>query len=1496
MRSINLTKSVFNCAIAFISLFVISGVKAAQFTKATAFQYTGSVLSNSKNQNILYLKLDAVATTTGKWGMTSIGFTLKNTTNSDVTKAKLYYNSTNSLVGAIRLDSISSPGNSVTFNFNLTNLGINSRYLFLVFDIANVSPCGTDTLDAFVTPNSLVITGLGAGSYTPINNDPAGNRTLIGTLSPNPTISISASSTSICSGTAVTFSSNISNAGTTPTCNWYVNNILQTATGATFTSSVLTQGDAVFCKLTTSLSCSSSSTVTSNSIVINVSNGVGTPSVSISSSASTICPGTAVTFSPSPVNGGISPIYKWYVNNVLKTTNSGSYSTSTLSNGSQIYCVMTSSLNCISTPNATSNNLNVSVYSGTVTPTISISASSTSICQGSSVTFTPSSSYMGNSGFYKWYVNNTLKTTNTGSYTTNTLANNDVVKCILTSSLSCASLTTVNSNTITMSVGGAVVMPTVSISASSTSFCSGAIVTFTPSATNAGNNPTFNWYVNSVLIGSNTGSFSTNTLSNNDVVYCILINSLNCVSQSSAQSNSILVTETGVLVSPTISITANSTSICQGSTVTFTPAMQNQGNAANLKWYVNNILTATNSGAFSSNSLNNGDAVSCVLTSSLACVTNTTVSSNTISISVNGLLATPSISITASSTNICQGSSITFTSAATNAGNAPVYEWYVNGILKASNSVTYTTSALNNKDLVTCKLISNQACVTISTVVSPAIEINVGPANQIATLSGQTTIMAGNMGFFSASSNNAGLSPKYQWYKNGVLTGTNSPNFLSETLATGDILYCKITSSNSCATPKIAITNSLTLNIIPLNRKREVCILDLSLQNKEYTKVNLYSLKYMLEVAGLPYVVKTNVVDAQNYKMVIGTSTVEGGVLIADERTVLKNYVMSGGILFFTRLKEPDFYTTFGISGYMNSTARHTLTWETSSNDPSLKWFNDSLEKTISLGSPELTNVIDSRSFTLNGASALATYDDGLVALTKNAYGTGFAYAFGISFKEIILRNQLNKDYEAQRDYTNAFEPSSDVLSFLIRGIYTSHITKGVWKHTSPKNSKSTLIVTHDIDAATSMALMNSFADYENNLGIHSTYFITAHYTHDLNVSNFYDPYFTEMQSLLTKGHNIGSHSVGHFNDMSDTTVVLWGAPGNTKQNYQPSNMGGSTIGATLYGELEVSKNLLQTDIGATIRTFRPGFLLIHPKQTKTLVNLGYEYSSSNTACDVLGNFPFLLHEYQDFDAPLTNILEVPLTNSDVVRDYVLDSLNYPNLVTTWKNVFDKNHANNAPTSILIHPTKNFKLLAEQSFISQLPTGVVYKTIEGYGDYWRKRAAVDFTSTLTGSNLVITIANASLPLDNDFSLIVDNGQSLSSIIVQDENANALSFVKGNWDNNRKILYLNGTSVNLKLANHEIEGDEEKVAQFRSRAVPNPFNGKSSLEFELPKTSYVTLELYNFMGQKLETLINQELNSGVHHQEINLNTSSSGIYFYRLSAGNHTEVKKLILKK
>jgi hypothetical protein len=80
------------------------------------------------------------------------------------------------------------------------------------------------------------------------------------------------------------------------------------------------------------------------------------------------------------------------------------------------------------------------------------------------------------------------------------------------------------------------------------------------------------------------------------------------------------------------------------------------------------------------------------------------------------------------------------------------------------------------------------------------------------------------------------------------------------------------------------------------------------------------------------------------------------------------------------------------------------------------------------------------------------------------------------------------------------------------------------------------------------------------------------------------------------------------------------------------------------------------------------------------------------------------------------------------------------------------------------------------------------------------------------------------------------------------------------------------------------------------AYPNPFNSTVNIAFELPSAAAVRIDVFNLMGQKVSTLMDQKLDAGSHRALWNATANASGVYFYRLSAGTHVESHKLLLLK
>jgi len=93
------------------------------------------------------------------------------------------------------------------------------------------------------------------------------------------------------------------------------------------------------------------------------------------------------------------------------------------------------------------------------------------------------------------------------------------------------------------------------------------------------------------------------------------------------------------------------------------------------------------------------------------------------------------------------------------------------------------------------------------------------------------------------------------------------------------------------------------------------------------------------------------------------------------------------------------------------------------------------------------------------------------------------------------------------------------------------------------------------------------------------------------------------------------------------------------------------------------------------------------------------------------------------------------------------------------------------------------------------------------------------------------------------------------------------------------------------------GNSSLVKEFALRDnYPNPFNPSTTISFQLPKSSMTSLKIFNTFGQEIATLIEGEKEAGSHQVQWNATTVASGVYFYRLQAGEFMETKKMILLK
>ena len=132
-----------------------------------------------------------------------------------------------------------------------------------------------------------------------------------------------------------------------------------------------------------------------------------------------------------------------------------------------------------------------------------------------------------------------------------------------------------------------------------------------------------------------------------------------------------------------------------------------------------------------------------------------------------------SVSIEASTTIICPGTSVTFNATATNGGTAPLYQWKVNGINVGSNSVSFTSSTLVNGDVVTCVMTSNaNVCLSGSPATSNSIPISVNTPVGITAITPTTNPIAPTQTTTITATGVVGTGALVSWYSGPNQTGT----------------------------------------------------------------------------------------------------------------------------------------------------------------------------------------------------------------------------------------------------------------------------------------------------------------------------------------------------------------------------------------------------------------------------------------------------------------------------------------------------------------------------------------------------------------------------------------------------------------------------------------------------------------------------------------------------------------------------------------------------
>ena len=166
---------------------------------------------------------------------------------------------------------------------------------------------------------------------------------------------------------------------------------------------------------------------------------------------------------------------------------------------------------------------------------------------------------------------------------------------------------------------------------------------------------------------------------------------------------------------------------------------------------------------------------------------------------------------------------------------------------------------------------------------------------------------------------------------------------------------------------------------------------------------------------------------------------------------------------------------------------------------------------------------------------------------------------------------------------------------------------------------------------------------------------------------------------------------------------------------------------------------------------------------------------------------------------------------------------------------------------------------------------------------------VNALTTNNGNIFAGTYTGVYLLLNNDTTWInVEDGFSreITSLTVAGKYIFAGTYVSGLWRR----------PISEMITGVKYEGGNTPSRFALMQNYPNPFNPATTINYSIPKTSFVTIKVYDVLGKEITTLVNNEKLAGRYYINFNSSKLTSGVYFYRMQAGSFIETKKLIVLK
>jgi hypothetical protein len=522
---------------------------------------------------------------------------------------------------------------------------------------------------------------------------------------------------------------------------------------------------------------------------------------------------------------------------------------------------------------------------------------------------------------------------------------------------------------------------------------------------------------------------------------------------------------------------------------------------------------------------------------------------------------------------------------------------------------------------------------------------------------------------------------------------------------------------------------------------------------------------HTLRQMGIPFFWTRDLDQALKHPQILLYPSVDAKTFTVEQAQRLYRYVEAGGTIFAQNVFWGPLKPVFGFSSFQPSRGRHWVAFR-SGEDAIFRYLDRPEEQRAPLGSEAIQQIFWTNGYSADPtAKVLATFEDGTAALLSKTLGKGKTYLAGVGLDDVTVRNQANRDFEAQRRYANGFEPGTDIWMLMLRAWYEAYARNWVRLATVPDGQRSVLLLSHDLDSEGSLGETADYLAMEKQHGVVSTLFVQTKYLDDSIGPLLLNPPNIEfLRKAKADGFDLESHSISHaltFNKFPK------GSGQESFPSYRP-HIGWwnkDYADGTVFGEVKLSKGLLDGEIpGQSTVFFRAGHLRAPPTLPEVLERCGYWFDSSFTAGDVLSNFPYSL----PLGLGMTEdsaIYEFPVTMEDE------EAPGLPGHVDNNLNVIEANAANGAINVLLVHPNDpSHKVPAEEAMIRRLPAGVGLSDMLSFASFWRARDHVLWT-VMAGpdpldSGVKVRVLEAVKGLTFDFQCQIGKAEGMDRLQVK----------------------------------------------------------------------------------------------------------------------------------